>query len=159
MMPRKNVKAKLKDYKESRGPPSNRFRQGASPTTLPQPLCTTTRTNPPQVPGPQHSRTIKKAGRRLSQPTLQEMVKLALVPGHELTPHQHSLPHPTPTLPRPTPEEQGPGPGQDLMPGLDQKTGTTTSSSTSSSTPPPVSLPQPSLPQPTLLQKNKVLAM
>ena len=78
----KNLKTKLKDYKEARRPPSKRLKPGAKPTKTPPPPTPTHPTNPTPVPGsaPQSSRPIKKAGRRLRQPTLQEMVKGALAP-------------------------------------------------------------------------------
>ena len=66
-MARKNLKTKLKDYKESRGPPSKRFKQGATPSTptTPNPRPTTQPTQPlfkVQHPSPQEPSRRKAGG-------------------------------------------------------------------------------------------------
>ena len=91
---RKNLKAKLWAYKEMRGLPSKKFKPRSTHTVPPlsTPMLPTTPA-PVHVPCPQPSRTIKKAGRRLKQPTLLELVKRARAPERGPTQSPPSLPH------------------------------------------------------------------
>ena len=122
---RKNFKDKLRAYKETRSPPSKRFKPGAKHTAPPPPPSTLrlpTTPAPVHVLGPQPLRTYP-------------------IPIHTLPSLLHpTQPYPTPQGPEGEPE---PVPGQDqgTVPVQDQKTGPG-----ARTTPPIPSPPKPNLP-------------